>query len=91
MDVTEIVQKLGGATSAARRLGEKRSTVSMWLVTGRLPLHHVPKVAKALDVPASEIWPELAQCRAMPAKATAGPVKDLPLFPSAPAQAERAA
>ena len=63
MDVTEIVRRLGGATAAATRLGEKRSAVSMWLMTGHVPLRHVPKVARALDVPASDIWPELATCK----------------------------
>ena len=84
MDVVEIIERLGGTTAAAKRLREKRSTVSMWLVTKRVPLQHVPKVALALDVPASEVWPDLALCRLPAPPRTAARIDvpgQLPMFP----------
>lgn len=60
MTAAEIIERLGGPTEAAAKLGKKRSTVAMWKLSGRVPPRHVPAVAKALGVPAETIWPELA-------------------------------
>lgn len=59
MDVSEIIERLGGPVRAADALGLKRSTVSMWKAAGRVPLRHVPAVASALGVPNETIWPAL--------------------------------
>lgn len=60
MNVAEIIERMGGPVEAARTLGLKRSTVSMWKLAGRVPPRHVPAVAKALKVPAETVWPDLA-------------------------------
>lgn len=60
MNAAEIIERLGGPVEAARTLGLKRSTVSMWKLSGRVPLRHVPAVAKALGVQPADIWPDLA-------------------------------
>jgi len=59
MDVSEIINRLGGASAACRRLRLKRTTVQMWRSRGRLPHKHVPAVAAALGVPAEAVWPAL--------------------------------
>lgn len=57
MKVTDIIDRLGGAATAAQTLGQNRTTVCMWRVNGRLPPRHVPAVAAALGVPADAVWP----------------------------------
>lgn len=60
MMVTDIIEKLGGASAAAVRLGQKRTTILQWRARGRVPPKHVPAVAKALGVAPEIIWPALA-------------------------------
>ena len=57
MEPAEIVLRLGGAAAAARTLGQKRTTVAMWVTKGRLPYRHALKVAAALGVDVKEVWP----------------------------------
>lgn len=57
MKVTDIINHLGGAATAAQTLGQNRTTVCMWRAKGRLPPRHVPAVAAALGVPAEAVWP----------------------------------
>lgn len=57
MEAAEIVARLGGVVKAAERLGQKRTTVSMWLHKRRLPVRHVRAVARALDVSIEDVWP----------------------------------
>jgi len=60
MGPATIIERLGGVRATADKLGLTRQAVTMWRVRGRLPPHHVPAVARALDVPPAEVWPELA-------------------------------
>jgi len=60
MMVTDVIERLGGASAAAVQLGLKRTCILQWRARGRVPTRHVPTVAKALGVPAETIWPELA-------------------------------
>jgi len=60
MQVSEIIARLGGAAAAAKQLGLKRTTVTMWGARGQVPPRHVPAVARALNVPPETIWPALA-------------------------------
>lgn len=71
MNVADIIADLGGPVEAARKLGLKRSTVSMWKVAGRVPPRHVPKVATALGVPAEMVWPALQTQAAPPLREAA--------------------
>ena len=64
MDVSEIINRLGGASAACRRLQLKRTTVQMWRSRGRLPHKHVPAVAAALGLPAQAVWPALTPAKA---------------------------
>ena len=60
MMVTDVIERLGGASAAAVRLGLKRTAILQWRTRGCVPPRHVPAVAKALGVPAEMVWPALA-------------------------------
>ncbi|MFN0183067.1 MAG: carph-isopro domain-containing protein [Aquabacterium sp.] len=60
MNATEVIDRLGGATNAARKLRLGRQAVQMWKTRGVIPSRHVPQVAQALGVPAETVWPALS-------------------------------
>ena len=60
MDLTEIAKCLGGSDrAAAERLGVKRTTFAMWRKRGRVPAHHVGRVAAELRVEPATVRPDL--------------------------------
>lgn len=54
----QAIERLGGTTSAARRLGLKRTTVVMWLKRHPVPPRHAKRVAKALEVDPADLLPD---------------------------------
>lgn len=55
MTVADIIERLGGATAAAVRLGRKRTAILQWRARGKLPPKHLWAVADALGVPADTL------------------------------------
>lgn len=63
MEVADIIERLGGATRAAEKLGVKRSAVTMWRLRQSIPRERVPDVAEALGVDPGDVWPRLRAAR----------------------------
>ncbi len=59
MHLSTIVQNLGGQSSAATRIGVKRTTLAMWLNKGRVPATRIRQVCKATGLTPEQIRPDL--------------------------------
>ncbi len=64
MQPETVINRLGGPTRAAERLGLKRTTVTMWRKRGVIPVAHVPAVSAATGVPRHELRPDLYEAPA---------------------------
>jgi len=54
----EIIQSLGGPTEVARYLGVRSQAVSLWGVTGRVPLDRVPALLRLASERGVALAPE---------------------------------
>ncbi len=60
MEARAIIRELGGVAEAARRIGAKRTAVSMWKKRNAIPLGHLPAIARLLGKPLEDVWPRNA-------------------------------
>ncbi len=75
----EAIQKAGGVTALASRIGVAASAPSMWKARGRVPAEHCPAIERETGVRCEELRPDMdwavlrttSRKRRAPAKAEA--------------------
>lgn len=55
----EAIQKAGGVTALASRIGVAASAPSMWKARGRVPAEHCPAIERETGVRCEELRPDM--------------------------------
>ncbi len=63
MRVETIIERGGGASKLAQRLGVSRPTVLGWRAAGAIPGHRVAQISKALGIRADDLLPLVQEPR----------------------------
>ncbi len=91
MQIVQVIERTGGVMALAHKLGVHHSAVIGWRRFDRIPVKRAQQIHQMFGIELHELRPDIWPAPPVKPSAPASAVKDLPLFPSVPAQAERAA
>lgn len=57
--ISKVISDLGGQAAVAEAIGTKRSTVSMWVTRGKIPLRFCPQFCELTGKPLHEVRPDV--------------------------------